>query len=129
MTDEDIMLAFSFPEGVDGFEHNDDTRSSSMSALSPFDESHDPERERIAERLRSGTLGEEEDRAFGALLGLAIGDALGAPLEFSPVQYGSAELAGFDAGLWNKGGYNHFGRKQVSGQTTPAWRFAWPTRC
>ncbi len=28
-----------------------------------------------------------EDRAIGALMGLAVGDALGAPLEFRPLQY------------------------------------------
>ncbi len=109
MTEDEMALAFSFPEGVDAFKRNDYTRSGLMSGISPFDEIHDAERERTAQRFRSGALPEEEDRAFGALLGLAIGDALGAPLEFSPVRYGSSELKGFDAGLWKKDGYNHFG--------------------
>jgi ADP-ribosyl-[dinitrogen reductase] hydrolase len=108
MTDEQIKLAFSFPEGVDAIERSDRTRSSSMSGLSPFDGTHDADRERSAQRLRSGALAEEEDRAFGALLGLAIGDALGAPLEFSPLRYGSSELTGFDVGLWKTEGYNRF---------------------
>jgi ADP-ribosyl-[dinitrogen reductase] hydrolase len=111
MTDDEIALAFSFPEGVDAFERNEHARSGSMSGISPFDESHDAERKRGAQRLRSGTMTEEEDRSFGALLGLAIGDALGAPLEFSPVRYGSAELKGFDAALWKKDNYNRFGLK------------------
>merc|ERR1711971_647960 len=32
------------------------------------------------------------DRGLGCMLGNVIGDALGAPLEFSPVRYGSTEL-------------------------------------
>src|SRR6185312_11746557 len=34
----------------------------------------------------------KEDRAIGALMGLAIGDALGAPLEFRPLQYNTVTL-------------------------------------
>jgi hypothetical protein len=66
MTDEEIALAFSFPEGIDAFDRNNHTRSGCMSAKSPFDETHDAERERIAQRSRSGTLAEEEDRVVGA---------------------------------------------------------------
>jgi ADP-ribosyl-[dinitrogen reductase] hydrolase len=111
MTDEEIALAFSFPEGVDAFERSEHARSGSMSGMSPFDETHDAERKHSTQRLRSGTMGKEEDRVFGALLGLAIGDALGAPLEFSPVRYDSTELTGFDAALWKKEHYNRFGLK------------------
>ena len=45
-----------------------------------------------AERRRAARPAEDEARSIGALLGLAIGDALGAPLEFAPVRYGSTEL-------------------------------------
>ena len=31
---------------------------------------------------------DKEDRAIGALVGLVVGDAMGAPLEFKPLQYG-----------------------------------------
>lgn len=108
MTENEMVRAFSFPAGVDAVKRSD-VRSAVMAGISPFDETHDAERERTARRFRSGDLDQEEDRVFGALLGLAIGDALGAPLEFSPVRYGSSELKGFDEGLWKKGGYNTFG--------------------
>ena len=49
----------------------------------------------------------DADRAVGCLLGLAVGDALGAPLEFHPVRYpGDPDYAkysppaGFDEALW-----------------------------
>ena len=42
----------------------------------------------------------------------AIGDSLGAPLEFSPVRYGSDELKGLDhAEIWEKEQYNRFSLK------------------
>lgn len=49
------------------------------------------------------------DRSFGCVLGNAIGDALGAPLEFSAVRYGSDELKGFNSHVWRRLGYNAFG--------------------
>eukprot|EP00747_Dinoflagellata_sp_TGD_P164524 gnl/TRDRNA2_/TRDRNA2_184581_c0_seq1.p1 gnl/TRDRNA2_/TRDRNA2_184581_c0~~gnl/TRDRNA2_/TRDRNA2_184581_c0_seq1.p1 ORF type:complete len:573 (+),score=97.45 gnl/TRDRNA2_/TRDRNA2_184581_c0_seq1:76-1794(+) len=71
-----------------------------------------------------------EDRCIGAFLGLAIGDALGAPLEFASLRYDSAELKEMgQAQIWdvhpefpekrpirNKLGYNYFGLK--AGQWT-----------
>jgi ADP-ribosylglycohydrolase len=49
------------------------------------------------------------DRSLGCIMGNAVGDALGAPLEFSPVRYGVAELKGLcHKEIWNKGGYNRF---------------------
>jgi len=44
-----------------------------------------------ADALARG-LSDEEDRAAGCLLGLAVGDALGAPLEFIPVRYPGDQL-------------------------------------
>lgn len=50
------------------------------------------------------------DRSMGCLLGNAVGDALGAPLEFSPVQYGVQELYGLSqVDIWKEPGYNSFG--------------------
>ncbi len=37
-----------------------------------------------------------EDRAVGSLLGLVVGDALGAPVEFQLLQYGTRRIHGFD---------------------------------
>lgn len=66
-------------------------------------------------RLRSGggdaamrTL----DRSLGCVLGNTVGDALGAPLEFSSVRYGSKELEGLcHDEIWAKDGYNSFSLK------------------
>lgn len=64
--------------------------------------------DRAAAALAEG-LSPERDRAVGCMLGLAVGDALGAPLEFIPVRYPGDPLpegdstppAGFQqAGLW-----------------------------
>merc|ERR1719356_60878 len=70
----------------------------------------------MSRKERSSTLGVHSaatcDRSLGCVLGNAIGDALGAPLEFSDVQYGVQELEGMchDA-IWEKPGYNRFGLK------------------
>eukprot|EP01090_Pellita_catalonica_P015422 TRINITY_DN4185_c0_g1_i1.p1 TRINITY_DN4185_c0_g1~~TRINITY_DN4185_c0_g1_i1.p1 ORF type:complete len:436 (+),score=91.33 TRINITY_DN4185_c0_g1_i1:173-1309(+) len=67
-------------------------------------------------KLLSKDFDTETDRAFGALFGLVVGDALGAPLEFSPVRYGATELTGFSDELWKKNAYNRF--KLKPGQWT-----------
>lgn len=105
---EDVADAFSFPRGLDSVERSDDRRSGRMSGLTVFDTSHNSERELAAKRLRSGMLDEEEDRVFGTLLGLAIGDALGAPLEFSDLRYGASELSDFRSDVWDRTTYNRF---------------------
>lgn len=49
----------------------------------------------------------KEDRAIGALMGLAVGDALGAPLEFLPLQYNKIilkDMMGTDSKVDNKFG-------------------------
>lgn len=52
------------------------------------------------------------DRSLGCLLGNAVGDALGAPLEFSNVRYGVQELQGMcQEEIWTKTGYNRFSLK------------------
>jgi len=50
------------------------------------------------------------DRGLGCMLGNVIGDALGAPLEFSPVRYGSTELKSLcQDEVWRNNEYNSFG--------------------
>lgn len=50
------------------------------------------------------------DRSMGCVLGNVVGDALGAPLEFSDVRYGVSELQGMShIEIWDKPGYNSFG--------------------
>eukprot|EP00820_Chromera_velia_P014411 Cvel_24636.t1-p1 / transcript=Cvel_24636.t1 / gene=Cvel_24636 / organism=Chromera_velia_CCMP2878 / gene_product=hypothetical protein / transcript_product=hypothetical protein / location=Cvel_scaffold2689:21599-24657(+) / protein_length=531 / sequence_SO=supercontig / SO=protein_coding / is_pseudo=false len=57
---------------------------------------------KVGRRVLSRALDPLEDRAVGCLLGLAIGDSLGAPLEFSPVRYGDTSYTGFDdAAVWS----------------------------
>eukprot|EP00931_Biecheleriopsis_adriatica_P115325 TRINITY_DN91131_c0_g1_i1.p1 TRINITY_DN91131_c0_g1~~TRINITY_DN91131_c0_g1_i1.p1 ORF type:complete len:480 (-),score=101.35 TRINITY_DN91131_c0_g1_i1:42-1481(-) len=64
-------------------------------------------------RLRSGDAGEAAlDRSLGCILGNIVGDALGAPLEFSAVRYHCQELKGLDhVEIWQKEGYNSFNLK------------------
>lgn len=50
-----------------------------------------------------------EDRAFGCIFGMPIGDSLGAPLEFSAVRYGSTELKDMPQDdVWFNPRYNRF---------------------
>merc|ERR1712130_1014597 len=39
---------------------------------------------------------EEEKRALACMMGMAVGDALGAPLEFLPLRYNHTFIQGFD---------------------------------
>jgi len=49
------------------------------------------------------------DRSLGCVLGNAVGDALGAPMEFARIRYGQRELTGMhDRNIWTKPGYNKF---------------------
>eukprot|EP01065_Artemidia_motanka_P032658 TRINITY_DN3964_c0_g1_i1.p1 TRINITY_DN3964_c0_g1~~TRINITY_DN3964_c0_g1_i1.p1 ORF type:complete len:462 (+),score=128.90 TRINITY_DN3964_c0_g1_i1:69-1388(+) len=58
---------------------------------------------------RDGGVPSELDRGMGCVLGNVVGDALGAPLEFSSVRYGVDELRGMeDESIWRKPGYNSF---------------------
>jgi len=66
---------------------------------------------KVLEILKSGTKDTKLDKAMGCFYGMVIGDAIGAPLEFSSVRYGSDELKGFDVQIWKKPGYNSFGLK------------------
>jgi ADP-ribosyl-[dinitrogen reductase] hydrolase len=45
----------------------------------------------------------KEDRAIGALIGLAVGDALGAPLEFKKIQYNKTFVGGMTDGQLKAG--------------------------
>jgi len=50
--------------------------------------SEEPEKSIVQDKIFNGGFQKEEDRAIGSVLGMAIGDAFGAPLEFQPVRYG-----------------------------------------
>lgn len=109
LTDAELRIAFTFPAGL-GLGEQDEDRSADMAGLSPFGAGAiDDERGLALERLNRGLFSPEEDRAVGALLGLAVGDALGAPLEFTPLAYGARTLTGFDADAWQRPGCNRFG--------------------
>eukprot|EP00012_Vannella_robusta_P001020 CAMPEP_0206182968 /NCGR_PEP_ID=MMETSP0166-20121206/367_1 /ASSEMBLY_ACC=CAM_ASM_000260 /TAXON_ID=95228 /ORGANISM="Vannella robusta, Strain DIVA3 518/3/11/1/6" /LENGTH=401 /DNA_ID=CAMNT_0053597751 /DNA_START=114 /DNA_END=1316 /DNA_ORIENTATION=+ len=63
------------------------------------------------------SIPESESRAIACFLGMAIGDALGAPLEFSPVEYGKTFITSFkDTQYWNSPNFNKF--KLKPGQWT-----------
>jgi len=83
------------------------------------------ERLKVQEKLKNHTFDKEEDRAIGVMLANVIGDALGAPLEFSPVRYmEEPELTGFhQVEFWKeKFEYNRF--KLEPGQWTDDFSMA-----
>ena len=61
-----------------------------------------------------------DDRRRGAILGLAIGDALGAAVEFKPPGT-FPEVTGYPGRRAARAG------ARASGPTTPAWPWRWPT--
>ena len=78
-----------------------------FSVLNP----EDPEKEVIQRKIfEEGFDDIKMDRAVGSVLGMPLGDSLGAPMEFSAIRYGSDELQ--DMGqedIWKGKRYNHFG--------------------
>eukprot|EP01094_Clydonella_sp_ATCC50884_P006768 TRINITY_DN1595_c0_g3_i1.p1 TRINITY_DN1595_c0_g3~~TRINITY_DN1595_c0_g3_i1.p1 ORF type:complete len:438 (-),score=181.53 TRINITY_DN1595_c0_g3_i1:337-1650(-) len=77
----------------------------------------DPDKARVQQMIRDGTLPKDVSRALGCGIGLPVGDALGAPLEFAPVRYGSEELKEMgQRDVWERPDYNKFRLK--SGQWT-----------
>ncbi|KAJ9448892.1 ADP-ribosyl-[dinitrogen reductase] glycohydrolase [Diplonema papillatum] len=64
------------------------------------------------QRRRDGGAPCKQDKAMGCLVGNLIGDALGAPMEFASVRYGTDELRGMDdERLWRAAGHNAFSLK------------------
>jgi len=78
--------------------------------------SHELGAQRIAAKVDRGEVTAEEDRAMGAVMGLIVGDALGAPLEFCDVCHaGDArtdsipDVSGFsDTAVWEHPRCNKF---------------------
>ncbi|KAH3762866.1 ADP-ribosylglycohydrolase family protein [Pelomyxa schiedti] len=101
MTAEEAAVAFRFPEGVD-IDRDDTWTSSALSGFSIL-RPDDPDRAAVQKRLLNNEWTGEENasRAVASMLGMMIGDALGAPLEFSRVRYNVIELRGFeDRHIW-----------------------------
>jgi len=111
MDAEHMTKAFMFPEGLAKFPRNSTFSPDCLTTYSIFRED-DPDREEVMKLLKDGFDDEKLDRAMGTALGNVIGDALGAPLEFSDVRYGSNELKGLEhKEIWVRPGYNRFGLK------------------
>eukprot|EP00755_Sulcionema_specki_P005128 Sspe_Gene.31893::Locus_15674_Transcript_1_1_Confidence_1.000_Length_1596::g.31893::m.31893 len=68
--------------------------------------------QRALRAVRRGEGAKEMDRAMGCTVGNVVGDALGAPMEFSVVRYGSTTLRGMDHDeVWQSHSYNSFNLK------------------
>lgn len=108
-----IDALFTFPQGL----NPDLRRRFRRDALSGYSvlPASDPDAAELkkkraaSESGAAGGLSVKESRAVACTLFNAVGDALGAPLEFSPVRYGSKELKNMgDRGVWQRPGYNRF---------------------
>lgn len=80
-----------------------------LSGFSILEQADTPLRDQVQEQLQDGFADPCESRAVGCVLGLVVGDALGAPLEFCPVQYGSTTLRRMgQPEVWACQGHNKF---------------------
>jgi len=114
MDNETGRLACTFPDGLDM-----NRREYSFDSMNQFCvlRPDDPDKEIVQQKIRDGSFPRNISRALGCGLGLPVGDALGAPLEFSAVRYGSTELKEMgQPEVWRNPAYNKFGLK--SGQWT-----------
>lgn len=116
MVDREVLeKQFEFPAALE--DDNKDVREelAKKAALNRYSilADEDPMREAVQQKLSTGEFDSvQEDRALGCMLGMAVGDALGAPLEFSAVRYGSTEVKSMEQEeLWTAPGYNRFSLK------------------
>ncbi|KAL9648240.1 hypothetical protein ABK040_009244 [Willaertia magna] len=104
------LSMFKLPDAIDILNKHQ-LCSNALSSFSILDntEKIKEERKKVQLLIENKELTPQEDRAIGCIVGNAIGDALGAPLEFSNVRYGSDELKGLDhKEIWLKPQYNRF---------------------
>jgi len=103
-----VKTAFLFPDGLE----NDFRKQFSATSLCTYHvcKKNDPSRDLVLEMKKNNSYESPAlDRAIGCFIGNAIGDALGAPLEFSPVQYGVVDVRGLDDfGVWVNFKFNKF---------------------
>jgi len=110
MPEDVIQQVFSFPKGLDMDRHIT-FHKASLTMYSIF-KKDDPDRAEVIKKLWSHGFSTKMDKAMGSLLGLVVGDALGAPLEFMKVRYGEIELQGLDHDeMWKMRGHNKFDLK------------------
>lgn len=100
-TPEELAQLFTLPDGMllcrSGRFRSD--------ALCSFTSLSEAEHARATTALAPGDLTAECGRAIGCLMGLLVGDAVGAPHEFTAVRYAdsthtAAQVTGFDPALW-----------------------------
>ena len=112
MDHEQFMRCNTFPEGM--VERESARQGMSKNCIFALD---DPEKALVQECLQKGQLSPLENRGLGCMLGMAVGDAVGAPLEFSAVRYGVEDFVPAKAAvelpvkLWTAKGYNTFNLK------------------
>lgn len=96
-----------FPAGLD---IDRDSFSGNALVCYKVTKDDDPELEIARNKLLGPAFSSAaEDRAFGCMFGMPIGDSLGAPLEFSAVRYGSTELQDMPQDdVWFNPRYNRF---------------------
>lgn len=119
MSEEEMKGCFVFPDGV-----NVDGRGKYYDGLcrySIFEEDDQEalqrEKDTLLQQIKEKKVHASLDRGIGVMMGLVVGDALGAPLEFSPIRYGVTELTAMgQKNVWEKEGYNRF--KLKPGQWT-----------
>lgn len=122
LNQDEVTRAFSLPAGLDLYREKKGTPGAPtwLCRYSMF-AADDPDRSLALSKALGETpfANVHEDRAMGCLFGLLIGDALGAPREFSPVNYDNKKITGFnDWAEWEVSSRDHNRFKLKPGQWT-----------
>lgn len=110
MDPETFELLNRFPEGLD---RRNEFPNMGMAGLCIFDW-EDPEKAHVQQLIAEGGLTPAQQRGLGCFMGMMVGDAMGAPMEFSAVRYGATEFpndGSLPKELWTRGHYNTFSLK------------------
>jgi ADP-ribosyl-[dinitrogen reductase] hydrolase len=99
LTAEEIARVLTFPDGLAFFEPDAVNRPRDALRTYSLVSSNDEDAERARAAVAGGTWSEQS--VLGCLLGNVCGDALGAPMEFKPVVYGSTTLTDMGDACWN----------------------------
>jgi len=113
--DQVTSLFFRFPERVDNAEELHKKYECNVLSSYTILSQEDPLRKKIQDflfhQIDEEAWSEEEKRALGCMMGMAVGDALGAPLEFSSLRYNQVFTRGFDKNSYQIEGQNRFSLK------------------
>ena len=107
ITKKETLSLFEYPNRLNDKSIRNKYKYTALCNYSIID-SKDPIKKVLQNKIKHGGFNKEESRSIGCFMGMVIGDALGAPLEFSDIIYNSIHLKDFTDEEYWKYPFNKF---------------------